>query len=114
MLPEAKESLFEQHCTQIQVALITRPMDHTRPKNIYLLIRGHMLLDILLRSNLTFPIRANGCRHYILCQNSINLISCSLCRTEEHKLLDIPMRMYGTMDGKGTLELAEKTMAEDE
>ena len=34
-------------------------------------------------------------------------------RNPGKKILDIPMRMYGTMDGKGTLELAEKTMAEE-
>ena len=28
------------------------------------------------------------------------------------KITDIPMRMYGMMDGKGTLELAEKLMEE--
>lgn len=34
-------------------------------------------------------------------------------RNPGKKITDIPMRMYGTMDGKGTLALAEKIMAED-
>lgn len=29
-----------------------------------------------------------------------------------YKITDIPMKMYGLMDGKGTLELAEKLLAE--
>ena len=29
------------------------------------------------------------------------------------KIIDIPMRMYGTMDGKATLDLAEKTIGEE-
>lgn len=35
---------------------------------------------------------------------------------QEHpswKVTDIPMRMYGTMDGKGTIELAEKLIGEE-
>ena len=34
-------------------------------------------------------------------------------RTPDRKITDIPMRMYGTMDGKATLALAEKIMAEE-
>lgn len=34
-------------------------------------------------------------------------------RNPGKKIIDIPMRMYGTMDGKATLALAEKIMAED-
>jgi PTS system cellobiose-specific IIB component len=30
------------------------------------------------------------------------------------KITDIPMRMYGTMDGKGAIELAEKLIGEEE
>lgn len=31
----------------------------------------------------------------------------------ELKISDIPMKMYGTMDGKGALELAEKLIGEE-
>jgi PTS system cellobiose-specific IIB component len=31
----------------------------------------------------------------------------------ELHIIDIPMKMYGTMDGKGAVELAEKLMGED-
>ena len=34
-------------------------------------------------------------------------------RNPDRKITDIPMRMYGTMDGKATLALAEKIMNEE-
>lgn len=33
-------------------------------------------------------------------------------RNPDRKIIDIPMRTYGTMDGKGALALAEKLMEE--